>query len=563
MLTLIVVSAAASFAIFTAQKQEELQKQEFSKLLRDSEQLQINRIEVEYTMSIQPGSILEGYNLSNCTFFLTSQHQRDTRVNGLTLNELVLKRFHVDRQGIQGTERETWNFSRGSYRKNVYVANTSTNQWYLFIDNTLKRTYIKGEDTIVDYDFNNTGTKEAELVTNSRDWVWLYEVDSNGNPYLFHNGEIRSLPLNESKSIIHDPSKKGTLYPLHHQLQISPMERIQITVENIDESFDDWFFKLKDIDNISSNTPIQFSVQTSLTNVFEKTFLPPIPNIEIRQEENSIILDGSRSFCEDEATIIEWKWEFNSYTSYGKQINANQILTDQDGVTDFQNYEVKWNIDLTVKNNYGMLGRTPVATHTQDFQETMIQAERLEFIDILPTYDDNDDVKSVNITIKSNSKYDSNITDFWINNELNTTDMNISRYDSNYSNITLDNSIKLQQPITIKIKTELGNTFEKTFYPPNALIRIQTESISGDDYYILDGSLSDHPGDGYIVSWNWDVTNKSRVPNTFFESAGRKVQVQSNIPDTFNITSGYNYWINLTVVDNYRMKGKSTFIFKP
>ena len=106
MLTLIVVSAAASFAIFTAQKQEELQKQEFSKLLRDSEQLQINRIEVEYNMS--------SYNLSNCTFFLTSQHQRDTKISGLTLNELVLKRFHVDRQGA---ERETWNFSRGAYRK--------------------------------------------------------------------------------------------------------------------------------------------------------------------------------------------------------------------------------------------------------------------------------------------------------------------------------------------------------------------------------------------------------------------------------------------------------------
>ncbi len=555
MLTVIVVSAAASFAIFTAQKQEELQKQEFSKLLRDSEQLQINRIEVEYNMY--------SYNLSNCTFFLTSQHQRDTRVNGLTLNELVLKRFHVDRQGSQGTERETWNFSRGSYRKNVYVANTSTNQWYLFIDNTLDRTYIKGEDTIVDYDFNNTGTKEAELVTNSRDWVWLYEVDSNGNPYLFHNGENRSLPLNESKSIIHDPSKKGTLYPLHHQLQISPMERIQITIENIDESFDDWFFKLKDIDNISSNTPIQFSVQTSLTNVFEKTFLPPIPNIEIRQEENSIILDGSRSFCEDEATIIEWKWEFNSYTSYGKQINANQILTDQDGVTDFQNYEVKWNIRLTVKNNYGMLGRTPFATHTQDFQETMIQAERLEFIDILPTYDDdNDDVKSVNITIKSNSKYDSNITDFWINNELNTTDMNISRYDSNYSNITLDNPIKLQQPITIKIKTALGNTFEKTFYPPNTLIRIQTESLPGGqgDYIILDGSQSDHPGDGYIVSWNWNVTNTTLPTYLTPEPAGRKVHV----PSTFiNVTGDYTYQINLTVVDNYRMKGKSTFIFEP
>jgi hypothetical protein len=417
MLTVIVVSAAASFAIFSAQKQEELQKQEFSKLLRDSEQIQINRIEVEYSTT--------SYNLSNCTFFLTSQHQRDTKINGVTLNEMVLKRFHIDRQG---TERETWNFSRGAYRKE-------------------------------------------------------------------HS----------------DPE-------LHEPLQISPMERIQITIENIDESFDDWFFKLKDIDNISSNTPIQFSVQTSLTNVFEKTFLPPIPNIEIRQEENSIILDGSRSFCEDEATIIEWKWNLTNQNPtpnvylpimYGKQINAHRILTDQDGVTDFQNYNVKWNITLTVENNYGMLGIINV-THIQDFRDQMAKTESIRITDIDPEYNDDFTLKTLNITFQSQHNYNSNISQIKINDNdiiLTSDYLNLTSYTSNHTDDinVASHILSMNQPITVKYKTMLGNTFTETFYPPTANMIID---LKGDtDIPYLDGSNSDNPGDAYIVSWEWNITS--------------------------------------------------------
>jgi len=570
MLTLIVVTAAASFAIFTAQKQEELQEQEFANLLIESEQIAIIGIEnIKYNLS--------SYNLSDVSFVVSNQHLRESKITGLSINDLVFRRFHIERED---STKETWNFSRGKFRLNTYVANTSNSEWYLFIDNNLNKKFDNDKDDIYNPDFNKTGTKESELSTSSNDWIWLYAEDKSGNPYLFKDDDSNnSYTENEQNISLSDTDATpesndvGTAYPVNDKLKLQSMERIRILLNDIDSYFSNVFFKPKNIDNITKNNPIKFNIRTSLTNTFEKIFLPPTPNIEIRREQDSILLDGSNSFCEDDANIIEWEWNLTKLNPdpevylpimYGPEINANRILTEDSGVFDFERHDVTWNITLTVKNNYGMLGIFNV-TYIQDFRESMTNDEDLELMDVLPTYyGAQSNVVSVNITIRSNSKYSSNITDFWINNKLNTTDMNISCYDDNFTNITVD-SIPQQQPITIKIKTALGNTFEKTFYPPNPVIRIQTESLptGGDDYYILDGSLSDHPGDGYIVSWKWNVTNTSDNGNLDYlepEPVGRKAMIDSSF---INATEDYKYRVNLTVIDNFNMIGKSSFIFKP
>ncbi len=121
-------------------------------------------------------------------------------------------------------------------------------------------------------------------------------------------------------------------------------------------------------------------------------------------------------------------------------------------------------------------------------------------------------------------------------------------------------NITKNTPITVKIYTSLTNEFEKTFYPPTAIIKIDIQSLPGvtDDYYILDGSQSDHPGDGYIIKWDWNVTNISHTPDIYNETGGRKAQT----PDPLFITVGYTYRVNLTVTDNYGMKATTSFEFK-
>ncbi len=118
--------------------------------------------------------------------------------------------------------------------------------------------------------------------------------------------------------------------------------------------------------------------------------------------------------------------------------------------------------------------------------------------------------------------------------------------------------VKQNEHITIKIYTSRGNVFEKTFYPPSAVIKIQVDSLppTYDNYYLLDGSSSDHPGDGYILKWNWNVTNMT-VPLTNLKTSGRIAQ----ITDSAFISTGYAYWVNLTVTDNYGMNGKTSFYY--
>jgi hypothetical protein len=107
------------------------------------------------------------------------------------------------------------------------------------------------------------------------------------------------------------------------------------------------------------------------------------------------------------------------------------------------------------------------------------------------------------------------------------------------------------------------NTFSKIFIPPTAIIIITTESQwdptippSGDftGVLILDGSLSDHPGDGYIKKWSWTITQTAGpgIVEPQYDTIGRKIRA----PDY--LTDGDTYDIVLTVEDNYGMTGSIT-----
>jgi hypothetical protein len=116
--------------------------------------------------------------------------------------------------------------------------------------------------------------------------------------------------------------------------------------------------------------------------------------------------------------------------------------------------------------------------------------------------------------------------------------------------------------INFEIVTSLTNTFPKSFMPPTSIIQVTTESqwdpsIPGyANFLIFDGSLSDHPGDGYIKTWTWLVTEHpggtGDGPTTL---TGRKVRAPNYITD------GDTYDIDLNVEDNYGMKGNSILTY--
>lgn len=189
----------------------------------------------------------------------------------------------------------------------------------------------------------------------------------------------------------------------------------------------------------------------------------------------------------------------------------------------------------------------------QQWAELQKSLEKLEVSNI------NLGTNFLNFTIFNSGTRNLKIDTIKINNGawLNYTQVNqteILRSDIHSFNVSNFSEIRLEEynpqedkPLSFEIFTTKGNSFETTFQPPSSIVKIVTESQwnstnnSYEDFYILDGSLSDHPGDGYIVHWEWEITPQAA---TTFVKTGRKVRADPPISR-----------IKLTVIDNNGMKG--------
>jgi flagellin-like protein len=213
------------------------------------------------------------------------------------------------------------------------------------------------------------------------------------------------------------------------------------------------------------------------------------------------------------------------------------------------------------------------ARQEAEWQQTIQELEEITILSINPNIEN----YWLNISLANIHPRNSNIAGILINNNMwlinktgqpikysNDTIFKLESYEEGTYEINLsrdekiNQSVEIGKPITVKVLTILGNSFEKTFYPPTAVIKIDIESMQPyyTNTYILDGSMSDDPGDGYIIKWEWNVTNMT-VPITHLvpEPFGRKAQ----ITDTSFLGPSNAYWVNLTVTDNYGMKGKNSF----
>ena len=158
----------------------------------------------------------------------------------------------------------------------------------------------------------------------------------------------------------------------------------------------------------------------------------------------------------------------------------------------------------------------------------------------------NDWTKTSVITgIQINKGWWKNDSQLSIKNHLDA--YNSALFNISYVNIHLEDYLPVaNKPLILTIHTINGNSFEDIYYPPNAIIKINYESLwdgaAYQNYQILDGSSSNHPEDGYMVNWTWDT------PSGFLY--GQKVQ-----PST-PLTSGDT--ILLIVTDNYGMKATTT-----
>lgn len=120
---------------------------------------------------------------------------------------------------------------------------------------------------------------------------------------------------------------------------------------------------------VSKNTPLTIEVITSLINIFERTFMPPVPLAEVQFEterlvdsggnespRNYLILDASDSFDPDDGFITKYRWAVWNNTStliYNYNLTGMKVRPVELNLTTCHNVK----IDLEVRDDTGMVSR--------------------------------------------------------------------------------------------------------------------------------------------------------------------------------------------------------------
>lgn len=276
MLTVIVVSAATSFAVFTSQKQKELQDADFAKLRRDLEEIAITSIS-DITYQSVPA------HLETISFIITNLHAADSTISSLSINGNYLRQFYLIRQDL------------------------SVEEWKIN---------------------STTGHYELKTMTSSL------------------GAQIYNGTLNES-------NKKYAYYPL----TIASRERVVLCITNASTT---GLFLIKEI---YKNDAITFSLYTSLTKEFTKTFIPPTAIIRVITEsqwnsttndyKSLLILDGSLSdHPGEDAYILSWNWSIDGVllSNLGRKVRAPDSLLVGPNHT----------LTLTVTDNFGMTATSTI-----------------------------------------------------------------------------------------------------------------------------------------------------------------------------------------------------------
>ncbi|MEM0466509.1 MAG: hypothetical protein QXX20_02755 [Candidatus Thermoplasmatota archaeon] len=362
MLTVIVVSAATAFAVFTSQKQKELLEAEYAKLKRDLEELKI------LSMS-NPSYESTSQQLKSITFTIANLHADDSIITSLQINTNYIRHFVVQRYD---TTQEEWQISSatGAFLLGGLYAldSTPTQNPYIFFDKNNDHTYSIG-DIILDLDYDNNGIDAQPTYT---DKGGLIAYDTMNEPYIFHDAnDNKKYDSSNDDLIDKNPDNNGNLadpndgdpgkqmFPeINQRFKIQSREQILINISNIQT---DVYLTTP----IYQNDAITFSLYTSLVKEFTKTFIPPTAIIKIDVEslpggKSYYVLDGSASDHPGDGYIIKWNW---NVTNISKQPPNNYQhfagrKTQIDPNFGFNPTTYKYWVNLTVSDNYGMKGMT-------------------------------------------------------------------------------------------------------------------------------------------------------------------------------------------------------------
>ena len=356
MLTLIVVTAATSYAIFLDDQQKKIQASEALRLQRELESISVLSLENPIYHS-NPG-------LVSVSFVLTNLHAQETTITSMNINNRLIRQFTIER--LSGIEE--WCINTGEYQIGcVYAAqaNNSTLS-YLFFDENNNFLYDKNE-LVLDDDYDGDNITALPTVGDFGGLL-AYDNSTPPEPFIFQdfNGNNRYDTLTDPVFQLDPDGDLQLANPLENasgfrlfqkykiQPKIRPREQIKLTIYDIENNTVGTIGK-----TITENEAITLHIFTSVTNIFSKTFYPPTSIIRVITEsqwnsssndfKSVLILDGSLSdHPSEDAYILSWNWTINgiSLTNNGRKVRAPDTLSSG----------MNHNITLTVTDNFGMRG---------------------------------------------------------------------------------------------------------------------------------------------------------------------------------------------------------------
>ena len=139
MLTIIVVTAAVSFAVFAADKQERLQSAELAELNRNLEDITIIGIKSESLNYLNS-------NLTRAGFDIGSLHAGDSTISSIRVNGFFLQNFTVERQNRSW---ENYSLNHSSYEYRIYSRSVDEgNNWSNIAKNDSYRFKILASESV-------------------------------------------------------------------------------------------------------------------------------------------------------------------------------------------------------------------------------------------------------------------------------------------------------------------------------------------------------------------------------------------------------------------------------
>ena len=349
LLILITIIAASGLALMVSGMQKDAMERESHLAAVESENLRI--------ISIDPvGNSTDPTQWDSVNVTIMNLNTADSRVTAISLNGMHAMNYRAKDASGDLVCDKSGNLVVYNFKKRCIVPAAGSKEICLNFTEIVINTSDTSEK--IDVSGWNNISKDHPFTPLNQPYTRAMYPNVNYSIVEIYNNSAGGLRVNESGNYSIDPIS-GTITLLGTGSMTNTSDYIYNCTMTRFETFPPPF-------PVSKNEPLTVEVITSLINIFERTFMPPVPLAEVQFEterlvdsggnesyRNYLILDASESFDPDDGFITEYRWAVWVSGDYGNRTNLTGMKVRPVGLNLSEPHE----IDLEVRDDTGMVSR--------------------------------------------------------------------------------------------------------------------------------------------------------------------------------------------------------------